>query len=66
MESENFLDSFKYCNNEIDYTWQNGKYYKDEPKTRIDYIYSKNLKIINCHHLKNDFSDHKIIISEMI
>jgi len=59
----------------IGYTWPAGQYYKGEPEQRIDFIYTKNLKIIKSilYDGGNDgttnlkwLSDHKIVITDIV
>lgn len=59
----------------IGYTWPAGKYYKGEPEQRIDFIYTKNLKIVKSilYDGVDDgttnskwLSDHKIVITDIV
>jgi endonuclease/exonuclease/phosphatase family metal-dependent hydrolase len=59
----------------IGYTWPVGKYYKGEPEQRIDFIYTKNLKIVKSVLYDGDdggttnskwLSDHRIVITDIV
>ena len=56
--------------NDIGYTWPSGKMYENEPKQRIDFIYTKNVKKITKSFVYNNennewLSDHKMVITDI-
>lgn len=73
MEKYDFIDSYKSMNqDELDedecFTWPNPKYYDDEPKQRIDFIYTKGMNVLNSfdYYDENWISDHKSVITDVI
>jgi endonuclease/exonuclease/phosphatase family metal-dependent hydrolase len=69
MEKNGFVDTFHHIHPEDPgYTWPAGKYYKNEPKQRVDFIYTRNVKIIRSNVIGDDFnwiSDHKIVMTDI-
>jgi endonuclease/exonuclease/phosphatase family metal-dependent hydrolase len=74
LEKNGFIDTFWYANPNVDedygYTWPAGSLYKQEPRQRIDMIYTKKLKIV--YSIVYDgsksstwISDHKMIITDV-
>jgi endonuclease/exonuclease/phosphatase family metal-dependent hydrolase len=92
FEKNGFVDTYRYINmnnnkntdmiidkSKIGYTWPTGKFYKDEPEQRIDFIYTKNIKLVksvlydgnpnpnpNTNTNLKWLSDHKIVITDII
>ena len=71
FEKNGFIDTYKYINKDSSGdTWPVGNFYKKEPKQRLDFIYTKNLKVVgsNTYDNHNDYewpSDHKMVISDI-
>jgi len=70
LKKNNFVDShYAIHKNNADYTWPVGRLYKNEPKQRIDFIYTKNLKAVNAEvYDEGDsfFSDHRLVLTDII
>lgn len=69
MEKNGFIDTYKHIHpDEPGYTWPAGNFYKNEPQQRVDFIYTKNIKIIDSDVIGDDFnwmSDHKIVMADV-
>jgi endonuclease/exonuclease/phosphatase family metal-dependent hydrolase len=69
MEKHGFDDTYRYIHpNDAGYTWPAGKFYKNEPNQRIDFIYTRNVKIKDSVVFgddKNWLSDHKIVMTDI-
>ena len=79
FEKNGFIDTFRWANKILEeqkdthgYTWPAGGMYKNEPEQRVDFIYSKNIKVIrSVVYDGGDFnsikwlSDHKMVISDL-
>jgi endonuclease/exonuclease/phosphatase (EEP) superfamily protein YafD len=52
--------------NRTGYTWPNKEYYEGEPKQRIDYIYTRGMKVEDSRISGDSHSDHKMVISDVI
>lgn len=77
FEKNGFIDTFWYANKNkktknLEYTWPTGNLYKNDPKQRIDMIYTKNLKILDSLIYDGDkedkfkwISDHKLVIADL-
>jgi endonuclease/exonuclease/phosphatase family metal-dependent hydrolase len=70
LKKNNFIDShYAIHKNNADHTWPVGRLYKNEPKQRIDFIYTKNLKAVNAEVYDEGnsfFSDHKLVLTDII
>ena len=45
LEKNGFVDTYRFMNKgSVGYTWPSGKFYKNEPSQRIDFIYTKKIK----------------------
>ena len=71
LEKNGFVDTYRHINKGLlGHTWPAGKFYKKQPKQRIDFIYTKNLKVVGSDIYDNDndstwLSDHKMVISDI-
>lgn len=71
LEKNGFVDTYRHIHKKsLGYTWPAGKFYNKEPNQRIDFIYTKNLKVVgsNTYDNHNDSewpSDHKMVISDI-
>jgi endonuclease/exonuclease/phosphatase family metal-dependent hydrolase len=71
LEKNGFVDTYRHINKDsLGHTWPAGKFYKKQPKQRIDFIYTKNLKVVGSDIYDNDndstwLSDHKMVISDI-
>ncbi len=69
MAKNGFIDTFRYVQPyDPGYTWPAGKYYTDEPKQRVDFIYTRNVKILHSEVIGDDFSwlsDHKLVMTDI-
>jgi len=71
LEKNGFIDTYRYINkNSLGHTWPAGKFYKKQPKQRIDFIYTKNIKVVGSDIYDNDndstwLSDHKMVVSDV-
>jgi endonuclease/exonuclease/phosphatase family metal-dependent hydrolase len=72
LEKNGFVDTYRFMNKgSVGYTWPSGKFYKNEPSQRIDFIYTKNIKITSSTIYDNDNSykwesDHKMLITDIV
>ena len=71
LKKNGFIDTYRYIHKGFDYTWPVGGFYKKEPEQRIDFIYTKNLKVESSHVFDNGddakwLSDHKMVITRIL
>ena len=71
LKKNGFIDTYRYIHKGFDYTWPAGQFYKKEPEQRIDFIYTKNLKVESSHVFDNGddakwLSDHKMVITRIL
>lgn len=67
MEAKGFLDTYKHIHpHTSQHTWPNKHYYTDEPKQRVDYIYTRNITIVKSQISGDVLSDHKLVISDIL
>jgi endonuclease/exonuclease/phosphatase family metal-dependent hydrolase len=67
MAKKGYVDTYKYMHpNRTGYTWPNKEYYEGEPKQRIDYIYTRGMKVEDSRISGDSHSDHKMVISDVI
>lgn len=67
FEKNGFIDSYRLMNSSLGNTWPCGKFYQTEPDQRVDFIYTKNLKIVasSTYETNNWPSDHKMVITDI-
>uniref|UniRef100_A0A6C0EUK1 Endonuclease/exonuclease/phosphatase domain-containing protein n=1 Tax=viral metagenome TaxID=1070528 RepID=A0A6C0EUK1_9ZZZZ len=67
FEKNGFIDSYRFKNSSSGNTWPSGKFYQGEPEQRVDFIYTKNFKIIDSftYETNNWLSDHKMIVTDL-
>jgi endonuclease/exonuclease/phosphatase family metal-dependent hydrolase len=69
MAKNGFVDTYRYIHpSEPGYTWPAGKYYKNEPQQRVDFIYTRGIKILHSAVFGDDLnwiSDHKIVMTDI-
>jgi len=67
FQKNGFIDSYRYMNNSLGNTWPSGNFYQNEPDQRVDFIYTKNLKIVasSIYETNNWQSDHKMVITDI-
>jgi hypothetical protein len=71
MKKNGFIDSYRFIHplKNKGITWPAGCFYKNEPKQRIDFIYTKNLTVIKSNvynKCPNWLSDHKMVITTVL
>lgn len=67
METNGFLDTYKHMHpHTIQFTWPNKHYYPNEPKQRVDYIYTRNITVVSSQISGDVQSDHKMVISDIL
>ena len=70
LVKKGFIDTYRHINKDSPgYTWPTGNFYKDEPDQRIDFIYTKNIKIVGSETVGTGakwLSDHKMLITDIV